>query len=44
MRGLFRGEFSVKENIMSDMWRSILTFLGLILFLVVLGVVFFAGH
>lgn len=29
---------------MSDMWRSILTFLVLIMFLVVLGVVFFPGH
>lgn len=33
-----------KENAMSSIWRSILVFLALLVFTVVLGVIFFPGH
>lgn len=33
-----------KENIMSSIWRSILTFIAIIVAIVVLGMIFFAAH
>lgn len=33
-----------KENIMSSIWRSILTFIAIFVAIVVLGMIFFAAH
>lgn len=35
---------SKKESVMSNIWLSISTFIAIILFLVFLGVFFFAAH